>query len=152
MIDIPTPLAVPWQLKSADSAKAWVNELPDGRVQYCIEHQVIKGVSPAMIVWYLNHITDMTEVDGRSVQQYRLWHPIDHIALTYIKPATDGRNFGPGAQEIQRAFGHGPPGRPAYHGTVTNEGQRFTRRARVSLASLLRESEVSSSNRGRCLG
>jgi len=109
MIDIPTPLAVPWQLKSADSAKAWVNELPDGRVQYCIEHQVIKGVSPAMIVWYLNHMTDMTEVDGRSVQQYRLWHPIDHIALTYIKPATDGRNFGPGAQvRIQEAFQANP--------------------------------------------
>lgn len=105
MIDIPTPLKVSWRLKSTDSAKSWVNELPDGRVQYCIEHQVIKGVTPAMIVWFLNHMTDMTEHAGQSIQQYRLWHPIDHIALTYIKPATDGRNFGPGAQlRIQEAF------------------------------------------------
>ena len=109
MLHIPTPLAVPWQLKTVDSAKSWINELPDGRVQYCIEHQVLRGVRPAMIVWYLNHLTDIIEVDGQSVQQYRLWHPIDHIALTYLKSATDGRNFGPGAQvRIQEAFQANP--------------------------------------------
>jgi hypothetical protein len=109
MVHIPIPLDVPWRLKSADSAKSWVNELPDGRVQYCIEHQLIKGVSPAMIMWYLNHMTDMVEVGGQSVQQYRLWHPRDHIALTYLEPATDGRSFGPGAKvRIQEAFQANP--------------------------------------------
>jgi hypothetical protein len=102
---VPEPLNVPWSFKSVDSAKSWIDELPDGRVAFCIEHELLRGVSPEMIIWFLNHMTDLIEVGGQTVQQYRLWHPRDHISMTYLKPGTDGRNFGPGAQlRIQEAF------------------------------------------------
>ena len=101
----PAPLKISWKPKPVDSAKAWVEDLLDGRVRYCIEHELLKDVTPAMIVWFLNHMTDIVEVGEESVQQYRLWHPVDHISLTYIKRSTDDRNFGPGAQlRIREAF------------------------------------------------
>jgi hypothetical protein len=106
---IPKPLDVTWELKPVDSAKSWVNELPDGRTQYFIEHELLRGVTPAMIVWYLNNLTDLISVGDETVQRYRMWHPRDHIMLTYMKPGTDGRNFGPGAVvRIQEAFQANP--------------------------------------------
>jgi len=105
MAVISQPLDVPWSLKSVDSATSSVHDLPDGRVRYQIEHERLRGVTPAMIGWFLNHMTDLVDVGGQRVQQYRLWHPRDHIAMTYLKPADDGSKFGPGAQiRIQEAF------------------------------------------------
>jgi hypothetical protein len=109
MARIPDPLDVPWSLKPINSANFQMQTLEDGRTEYAIEHDVIRGVTPAMIVWYLNHMTDMIEVGGQRVQQYRLWHPRDHIALSYLKPSVDGENFGSGAQvRIQEAFQANP--------------------------------------------
>ena len=102
-------LDVPWSFKSVDSAESWTKELPDGRRQFCIKHDLLHGVTPAMIVWFLNHMTDIIEVGGERVQRYRMWHPKDHISMTYIKPSIDGRSFGPGAVvRIQEAFQANP--------------------------------------------
>ncbi len=109
MARIPAPLKVPWTMKSVDTAETTVSRLPDGRTQYAIKHDLLRGVTPRMIVWYLNHMTDLITVAGETVQRYRMWHPRDHISLTYLKPALDGRNFGKGAQvRIQEAFNAEP--------------------------------------------
>jgi hypothetical protein len=43
------------------------------------------------------------------VPAYRAWHPRDHVALTYVRPSTDGRKFGAGAKiRIQECFGANP--------------------------------------------
>ena len=110
-MQLPKPLTILWRPKPVSSAKYRVEDLDDGRTRYCIDHEVLNGVTPAMIVWFLNHMTDRINVEGELVQQYRLWHPVDHIRMTYLKKGTDGRNFGPGAQlRIQEAF----QGNPAY--------------------------------------
>ena len=102
---IPKPLDVPWTMKTLASAETSVSRLPDGRVQYAITHDLLRGVTPRMIVWYLNHLTDDYVVNGQTVQRYRMWHPRDPIRLTYLRPADDGRNFGAGAVvRIQEAF------------------------------------------------
>jgi hypothetical protein len=92
-------------MKAVASAESWVQHLPDGRVQYGIKHDLIRGVTPKMIVWYLNHMTDGVEYGGATIQRYRLWHPRDHILLEYLKPAANGDSFGAGAQvHIREAF------------------------------------------------
>ncbi|MEE2903884.1 MAG: hypothetical protein VYC39_16270 [Myxococcota bacterium] len=108
-MQLPKPLKARWMPKPLSSAQYWVAGLDDGRTRYCIEHEVLSDVTPAMIVWFLNHMTDRIEVEGELVQQYRLWHPVDHISLTYLKKGVDGRNFGSGAQiRIQEAFQGNP--------------------------------------------
>ncbi len=87
MVRIPEPLDVPWTMKSVDTAESAVSRLPDGRTRYAIKHDLLRGVEPRMIIWYLNHMTELIEVAGKTVQRYRMCHPRDHILLTYLKPA-----------------------------------------------------------------
>ena len=103
------PLAVDYPLKPLTSASTTIEHLSDGRTRYAIEHELLRGVTPAMIVWFLNHMTDSIELAGEQVQRYRAWHPRDHIQLTYLRPAEDGRNCGAGSQlRIEEAFGGDP--------------------------------------------
>ena len=109
MPKIPTPLAVDYALKPLASASTTIERLSDGRTRYAIEHELLRGVTPAMIVWFLNHMTDVIELAGERVQRYRAWHPRDHIQLTYLRPADDGSNCGAGSQlRIEEAFGGDP--------------------------------------------
>ena len=109
MPPIPSPLAVDYPLKPLTSAATTIELLSDGRTRYAIEHELLRGVTPAMMVWFLNHMTDSIELAGERVQRYRAWHPHDHIQLTYLRPAEDGSNFGAGSQlRIEEAFGGDP--------------------------------------------
>jgi len=82
-----------------------VTELPDGRLEFRIKHELLRGVTSEMIIWFLNNMTDLVEYEGEKVQRYLFWHPRDHISLNYLKPAEDGRNFAHGAQlQIREAF------------------------------------------------
>jgi hypothetical protein len=105
-IRIPEPLDVDWTMKGLDTAQTTFSLLEDGRLCLGIKHELLAGVSPTMIVWYLNHMTDLYEWKGQQIQRYRMWHPRDHISLGYLKPGNDGRNFSQGALiRIQEAFG-----------------------------------------------
>ena len=44
-----------------------------------IEHDLVRGVSPAMLDWWFRHIGGEMEVEGRTYSRYRVWHPHDHI-------------------------------------------------------------------------
>lgn len=106
---IPSPLRVDYELRPVSSATTSIEKLGDGRTRYAIEHQLLRRVTPEMIVWFLNHMTDLIDVAGERVQRYRAWHPRDHIELTYLHPAIDGTNFGKGSRlRIQEAFGGDP--------------------------------------------
>ena len=87
MRSVPPPLDVDYPLKPVSSAATTVEVLGDGRTRYAIEHELLRGVSPAMIIWFLNHMEDLVELGGKRVQRYRAWHPRDHIRLTYLRPA-----------------------------------------------------------------
>jgi hypothetical protein len=96
-------------MKTLESAETSVTLLPDGRAKYAIKHELLRGVKPGMIVWYLNHMTDDYVINGQTVQRYRIWHPRDHIRMMYVRPAKDGQNFGAGALvHIQEAFNANP--------------------------------------------
>jgi DAPG hydrolase PhiG domain len=96
-VTLPPPLSVPWELKPASSATAGSETLPDGRKRYWVRHDVLKGVTPAMLVWWFQHLEGVVEIEGRPLDRYRVWHPFDHVSARYVRRAPDG-SIGPGAQ------------------------------------------------------
>lgn len=96
-IALPEPLSLPWGLKPVSSATAGSDTLADRRTRYWVKHEVLKGVTPAMLVWWFGHLEGDVEVGGRVLSRYRVWHPLDHVSARYVRRPADG-SIGPGAQ------------------------------------------------------
>jgi hypothetical protein len=90
------PRPVPWTMKPLSSAKTRETVLPDGRVQLHIEHDLLRGVSPQMLVWWWRNMAGEMEVKGQIYPRYLIWHPIDHIHFELVERLPDG-SVGPGA-------------------------------------------------------
>ena len=99
----PAPALVPWPLKTLASARCGAEQLPDGRVRYWICHEVLRGVTPAMLAWWFANLEGDVEVEGRRINRYRAWHPHDHVHASYAKRCADG-SIGPGAQIRLREY------------------------------------------------
>jgi hypothetical protein len=84
-------------MKPVESAVTEITKLSDGRTVYSIKHELISDVSPKMIIWFLNNMTDIIEISGEMRQRYLIWHPRDHISMKYLRSADDGSNFQTGA-------------------------------------------------------
>ena len=94
-----------WTMKSLDSAQTGVKPLDDGRLELSIRHDVLKGVTPAMLDWWFRNIEGTMEHMGQTYPRYLVWHPIDHIHFEVARRASDG-TAGPGAQfHIVEALG-----------------------------------------------
>lgn len=107
---IPPPRPVPWKMKPVESASTRFELLPDGRLFLGIRHDVLRGVTPAMLVWWFSNLEGDMVLEGRTLPRYHVWHPVDHIAIRYARRRPDG-SIGPGAQiHIREAFA----GRPEY--------------------------------------
>jgi len=94
---LPQPLLLPWELKHVSSARAGSETLTDGRTRLWVKHRLLKGVTPAMLVWWFRHLEGDVEIDRRILDRYRVWHPFGHISARYVRRAPDG-SIGPGAQ------------------------------------------------------
>lgn len=106
---LPPPLEVPWTMKPLESAETRVSVLPDGRLECSIVHDVVRDVTPEMIVWWLQHMDGELELGGHQIPRYRAWHPRDHVAVRYARRADDGSNMGPGSQvHIRECFARNP--------------------------------------------
>ena len=100
--------SVPWSLKPLESAETSLRYDEHARMVMTIRHDVLKGLSPAMLAWWFRNIGGDMDIDGRKVSKYLAWHPIDHIKWELIRPAPDG-NIGPGAVfRIVEAFNADP--------------------------------------------
>jgi hypothetical protein len=86
-----------WAMKPLDSARTEVKTLDDGRLELTIGHDTLKGVTPAMLGWWFQHIEGTMEHMGQVYPRYLIWHPIDHIHFAVVRPAPDG-TAGPGAR------------------------------------------------------
>jgi DAPG hydrolase PhiG domain len=89
------PWPAPYGLKGLGSANAGIEHLSDGRTSHWIEHDIIRGVTPAMLAWWFAHLEGDVEIRGR-VNRYRAWHPYDHVHASYAWRRPDG-TVGPGA-------------------------------------------------------
>ena len=83
-------------MKPLSSAKTEEAVFPDGRVQLNVEHDLLRGVTPPMLVWWWRNIGGEMELNGRIYPRYLVWHPIDHIHFEVVKRLPDG-GVGPGA-------------------------------------------------------
>ena len=95
-IEKPRPLFIKWLRKPVSSAKSGMETLSDGRLRCWIEHEIIQGVTPKMLVWWFSHLEGEVEIDGEKYNRYRVWHPEDHVFLEYAKRNDDG-TFGVGS-------------------------------------------------------
>jgi len=46
--NIPEPIPIHWTMRTVESAKLTIRDLPDGRFGQTIEHAILPGVTPAM--------------------------------------------------------------------------------------------------------
>jgi hypothetical protein len=95
-------------MKPLESAKTAVRTLDDGRLEFTIRHDILRGITPAMLGWWFRNIEGTMEYRGRTYPRYLVWHPIDHIHYRLASPAPDG-TAGPGSRFfIAEAFGARP--------------------------------------------
>ena len=95
---IPEPLPLFWPFKPASSASAGVETLDDGRKKLWVRHDLLKNVTPQMLVWWFGHFAEGDiEIQGQRLNRHRVWHPLDHVYARYVRRAPDGSG-GPGAQ------------------------------------------------------
>ncbi len=90
------PVTLPWGLKPLGSAECGAERLTDGRLSYWIRHDIVKGVTPRMLVWWFSHLEGDVLIAGQRINRYRAWHPYDHVHASYARRLPDG-SVGPGA-------------------------------------------------------
>lgn len=86
--------------KPVSSAK-WVDiqQERDGSIRVIIEHDDIKGVTPAMLRWWFENLAGSTmwngvDFTGPEVKFYHLWHHRDHIGITPLSDVGVVKNKG----------------------------------------------------------
>lgn len=108
MTSMPDPIQVPWTLKPVESAETRVETLDDGRLHLWIRHDLLRGVTPEMLVYWFAHMDGEMLVEGRAYPRYRVWHPRDHVEHAYVRRAPGG-GVGPGAVfRIHEVLGREP--------------------------------------------
>jgi hypothetical protein len=101
----PEPLPIRWLCKPVESARFGRTRLADGRIHLWVEHDLLEGVTPAMLAWWFGHLEGDMTVDGAVFPRYRVWHPRDHIAIRYVVRGANGQ-VGPGSMlHLTEVFG-----------------------------------------------
>jgi hypothetical protein len=90
--------------KWVDISRSW-----DGCIRVQIEHEEIKGCTPAMMRWWFENLAATTswngvDFSGPEVSHYHLWHHRDHIAVVPLRdgPANGSNGFAQGATTVIR--------------------------------------------------
>lgn len=96
---------IQWTPKQVSDAKYGREVLPDGRIKYWIEHTIVKSVTPEMLVWWFQHLEGDMDFQGKTFNRYHVWHPEDHVHVSYESKLPDG-SVGVGAKlRIVEYFG-----------------------------------------------
>lgn len=107
-LQAPKSLDISWTRKPVASARSGFEILADGRIRCWIEHEIIHGVTPQMLVWWFKHLEGDIEYEGKRLNRYRVWHPCDHVALSYSRRNPDG-SIGVGCYiHLTEMFGANP--------------------------------------------
>jgi hypothetical protein len=89
-LKVPPPLSFDWEMKDISTAETHFGELDDGRLELRIKHEILRGVTPVMLVWWFQHIHCTMTYRSEEIPMYRIWHPLDHIQVRILRPAPDG--------------------------------------------------------------
>jgi hypothetical protein len=89
-LSVPPPLPITWEMKDVSSARTSSEQQADGRMRYRIEHELIRGVTPEMLVWWFRTFPSARLVwDEKLVPMYRIWHPRDHVRCGVVPRLLD---------------------------------------------------------------
>ena len=103
---LPPPLDLDWPMKAWEDAELELR-YERAHMMMTIEHELVRGVTPAMIDWWFRHIGGEMEINGRTYSRYRVWHPFDHIDWQLVEG--DPAHVGVGAKiRIIEAFSRNP--------------------------------------------
>ncbi len=92
-------------LKPVDSAQTNFSKSVNGQLVLTIQHDTVRGVTPTMLRWWFEHLSDPMTYEGQSYSRYLLWHPRDHIHWELVRKSPTG-GTGQGAYfRIVEAFG-----------------------------------------------
>ncbi len=95
-------------MKPVESARTTGSMRPNGQLVLTIEHDTIRGVTPAMLRWWFETLGQTMTHEGVTYPRYLLWHPRDHIHWELAARSPTG-GTGQGAQfRIVEAFGANP--------------------------------------------
>lgn len=81
---------VPWTMKPLSSAKTRETVVEHDRVELRVEHELLRGVNPAMLAWWWRNLDGEVDLFEKKYPRYLIWHPADHIHLTTVTRAPDG--------------------------------------------------------------
>lgn len=85
-----------WKMKTLESAKTNFSIDKDGVYILTIEHDLIRGVTPQMLLWWFQNIGGEMEYQGKVYPKYLVWHPKDHIHWSLQNQAA-GKPIGAGS-------------------------------------------------------
>lgn len=95
-------------MKSVATAKTAQSILTTGQLELTIEHDTIRGVTPAMLRWWFENLGQTMRLEGKTYPRYLIWHPRDHIHWELAARSASGGS-GQGAHfRIVEAFGADP--------------------------------------------
>ncbi|MES3017503.1 MAG: hypothetical protein V4721_06990 [Bacteroidota bacterium] len=93
-----------WKMKSPESAKTNFTIGKNGVFSLSIEHDIISGVTPKMLLWWFQNLGGEMTYQGQTYPKYLVWHPRDHIHWSSSDQAQN-RKGGPGSSfRIVEAF------------------------------------------------
>lgn len=128
----PDPLDIAWICKPVESARSGIEILADGRMRCWIEHEVIRGVTPAMLVWWFKHLEGDMHYGGKRLSRYRVWHPRDHLAIEYASRNPDGTVGVGSVIHLTEMLGANPEYLVDVHSEITKlDEQGFAHRPRL---------------------
>lgn len=112
---------VRYPLRPVDTATVRCTTAAHHRRRVTIDHRVLTGITPAMLLDWFTHLDGTMRYAGEVIDRYLAWHPIDHIRWELAKPAPGG-GAGEGARfRIVEAFG----ARPEYKVDVTDRVEKL---------------------------
>jgi hypothetical protein len=97
-------LELGWTLRPVESADIVLTQLGDGRREIRIDHAPLTGVTTEMLEWWFQNFDGLAVYRGRALPAYHLWHPRDHVAVTFNRNAA-GRVEPGQALYIEEVFG-----------------------------------------------
>jgi hypothetical protein len=101
------PLDFGWPWKPLSSAGTSITKTPNGSLEVTIEHEVISGITSQMLEWWFQNLDRDVRYRGQTVHAYRLWHPRDHLRVSFTRDAA-GR-VSPGQRvHIREMFARDP--------------------------------------------
>jgi hypothetical protein len=95
-------------LKTLESAQSSFLRQGNGQLILTISHETIRGVTPEMLKWWFEHLSDAMTYDGKLYPRYLLWHPRDHIHWELVRRSPTGESGAGAYFRIVEAFGANP--------------------------------------------